>query len=71
MTKLIHRVKNHLEYSESDKPIFYLGKELDMIDYSEGSAMCQFVEIKFKDSDIRYLENLNRLNGGDTKWIQK
>jgi len=62
MTKIIHRVKNHLEYKESDKPIFYQNKELSLIDYSECTALCQFVEIRFKGEDKRYLEDLNRLN---------
>lgn len=46
-------------YNEhSDKPLFVKGKEIDMLDYSETTAMNQFAEIRFKESGKCYITKI-------------
>jgi hypothetical protein len=65
MTRLIYVKGKGQEVKESKKPILYLGKELEFIDYTETTAIKEFCRIKFKGEDKEYWEQSYKIEVKD------
>lgn len=54
MTKIIRKAGSRIITTESKKPCFYGGKELEYIDLSQTTANQEFCDIKFKGENKVY-----------------
>lgn len=56
---------------QTKEPLFYLNKELEIIDYRDTTAMKWFIEIKFLNDDKIYIENGTRFQPKTLKELNK
>ena len=62
MITLIYRKGNGTETIKRRNKVIHEGRELDLIDFSDTTSMKPFCEIRFKDTQERFLEIQDRIN---------